>query len=132
VQGVPDRRLGLVAAHVGLNALFSLTILPLVLPPFRGYTAAQLAEVAFWQTLGVVGWPLVIAGALLTLPFGASLRTIASLAIALTYPGILILIVRAATRQVRGHEFLLLHLLMAISFGAIWRGVLNGYAFMPG
>lgn len=127
-----ERRTRLIAALLAANALISWIILPLAIPPYRGYSLAQLLEVLFWQGVGTVGWPFAILGGFLALLFG---RGAPSWPLLLTflYPAMLFLLLRVmTTRQRRRVELFLLHLLVPVSFALIWHSVLNGFDFMVG
>ncbi|MCU0918636.1 MAG: hypothetical protein MUC88_29375 [Planctomycetes bacterium] len=51
----------------------------------------------------------------------------------LVYPAILVLAIRVLTaRTFRLWRLVLLHLVLALSFAAVWWNVLNGYDFMVG
>jgi len=110
-----------------------LTVLPLAIPPFRSYTIQELGEVLLWQAIGIVGWPLALFGALLSLPFRSATLEIAPIVLTLIYPiAFILLVLSLASRTVRLWPIILLHLAVLISFTAVWYGVLNGYTFMPG
>jgi hypothetical protein len=127
------KRLLAIAVPLCINAILSWTILPFAIPPFQGYSFADLLEVLFWQAAGTVGWPFAIFGALLSLPFGRATVAFAPLLFTLTYPAMLFLLVRlVAAKALRRLELPLLHLLLTFSFVAIWYHVLNGYDFMVG
>lgn len=119
-------------ALIAVNGLLSWTILPLLIPPFRLYSPAQLIEVLFWQGAGTVGWPLALTGGFLSFLLQGSLDGLGNLLIVLVYPVLLILLVRVWMAKYRWWEILLLHLLIPLSFAAVWYQVMNGYDFMVG
>jgi hypothetical protein len=115
------------------NILLSLTVLPLALSPFQGYTLVDLGGVLLWQGSAAIGWPLALAGVLLSLPFGARSGGAGSLLFLLLYPAAFFLLLRMAIlRRARPWEVVLLNLLVTASFAAVWYRVLNGYDFMVG
>jgi hypothetical protein len=127
------KRLLIIGGLLALNILVSWMVLPFALPPFQGYSLTQLGEVFLWQAMGAVGWPFVLVAGLLSIPLGGEARVLVSLLLVLTYPAMLVLLVRlAASKFPRRWELPLLHLLITLSFTAIWYPVLNGYAFMVG
>jgi hypothetical protein len=122
-----------VLAPLAVTLLLALTVLPSAIPPFRSYTIQELGEVLLWQAIGIVGWPLALFGALLSLPFRSATLEIAPIALTLIYPvAFILLVLSLASRTVRLWPIILLHLAVLISFTAVWYGVLNGYTFMPG
>jgi hypothetical protein len=122
-----------VFAPLAVTLLLALTVLPLAIPPFRSYTIQELGEVLLWQAIGIVGWPLALFGALLSLPFRSATLEIAPIVLTLIYPiAFILLVLSLASRTVRLWPIILLHLAVLISFTAVWYGVLNGYTFMPG
>ena len=115
------------------NILFSLTVLPFALPPFQGYALADLGGVLLWQGSAAIGWPLALAGVLLSLPFGARPADAGTLLLVLLCPAALFLLLHMAIlRRVRPWEVVLLNLLVTVSFAAVWYRVLHGYDFMVG
>ncbi len=116
-----------------VNAFISWALLPLVMPPFRLYTISELAETLLWQGMGAIAWPLVFLGVILSVLFGGHTPDLGSVLMILVYPGILVLAIRVFTaRALRLWPLVLLHLLLALSFAAVWLHVLNGYEFMVG
>lgn len=128
------RRLAQVCLPLLVTALLAWTALPLALPPFRAYTPSELFETLLWQAMGAVGWPFALLGGGLSLLFGAGAgSTAASLLLMLVYPAALTLLARCLlARTLPRYSLILLHLLVVLSFAAVWYGVLNGYDFMPG
>ena len=122
----------LIVATLIANFLLSWTLLPFVIPPFRGYSLSEFFEVFFWQSIGAVGWPFVLLGVVLSIPFGAKLTSADSL-FTLIYPAIQFLFVRSAiSRTPRHWELILMHMFVTLSFAVVWYNVLNGYDFMSG
>ena len=116
-----------------VNVLVSWTLLPLVMPPFRMYTLPELAVALLWQGMGSIAWPLVFIGILLSVFSGGDAPDLGSVLIILVYPGILVLAIRVFTaRALRVWALVLLHILLVLSFAAVWSRVLNGYEFMVG
>jgi len=127
------RRQLIIAGSLSLNILLSWTILPFAIPPFQGYSRMELFEVLLWQGIGIVGWPLGILGARLSLSFGQGAADFGSILLMLMYPVILFLLIRVvAAKGLRRWELPLLHLFLTLSFAAIWYRVFNGYDFMVG
>ena len=127
------RRLLAIIASLGMTFLVCWTVLPLVIPPFRPYSLFQLMEVVLWQGIGTVGWPLAIFGALLCLLFEPASVDAGALLLVLMYPAMLLLLLRVLTSAVpRRCQLIVLHLLLILSFAAVWYRVLNGYDFMLG
>jgi hypothetical protein len=126
------RRLLAIIASLGMTFLVSWTVLPLVIPPFRPYSFFQLMEVVLWQGIGTVGWPFAIFGAILSLLFEPA-SVDGGLLLVLMYPAMLLLLLRVLTLAVpRRSQLIVLHLLLILSFAAVWYHVLNGYDFMLG
>ena len=116
-----------------VNAFISWALLPLVMPPFRMYTISELAETLLWQGMGAIAWPLVFLGVILSVLFCGHTPDLGSVLMILVYPCILVLAIRVFTaRALRLWPLVLLHLLLALSFAAVWLHVLNGYEFMVG
>jgi hypothetical protein len=127
------RPLRVVGLSLLANILFSLTVLPLALPPFQGYALSDLGGVLLWQGIGLIGWPIALAGVLLSIPFGARPAGAGPLLLMLLYPAVLFLLLRMAIlRRARPWEVVLLNLLVTVSFAAVWYRVLHGYDFMVG
>jgi hypothetical protein len=127
------RRLLAIGIPLAVNSLLSWTILPIAVPPFGGYSIAQLVEVLLWQGIGTVGWPLGLLGAFLSLIFKADAVRLGALLLMLVYPSMLLLFVLALiSKTLHRWQLILLHLLLTFSFGAVWYHVLNGYGFMAG
>jgi hypothetical protein len=127
------RRLLAIGIPLAVNSLLSWTILPIAVPPFGGYSIAQLIEVLLWQGIGTVGWPLGLLGAFLSLIFKADAVRLGALLLMLVYPSMFLLFVLALiSKTLHRWQIILLHLLLTFSFGAVWYHVLNGYGFMAG
>jgi hypothetical protein len=116
-----------------LNFLLSWTILPLALPPWRGYSAYELFEVLLWQAMGAIGWPLSILGGLANSILGGNVPSLGTLLLVLIYPVMLILLVIVlVSRRASSVGLILLHILLTLSFAAVWIQVLNGVKFSMG
>jgi hypothetical protein len=116
-----------------VNFLLSWTILPFVIPLYRTHSLQELVEVLLWQGMGFVGWPMALLGAFSSLLLKRELGGFAGLLLVIIYPGMLLLLVRLLIpRCRRWWEFILLHLVLTLSFGAVWHQVLNGYDFTAG
>jgi hypothetical protein len=127
------RRLRLIGIPLAINVILSWMVLPIAIPPFAGYSLRELVDVALWQGIGTVGWPIAILGWLLSSPFGQEAHRLGALLLTLIYPGMLILLLRALTARVlRRCELALLHILVAFSFALVWQQVLTGMDFMVG
>jgi hypothetical protein len=127
------RRLLAIGIPLAVNSLLSWTILPIAVPPFGGYSIAELIEVLLWQGIGTVGWPLGLLGAFLSLIFKADAVRLGALLLMLVYPSMFLLFVLALiSKTLHRWQIILLHLLLTFSFGAVWYHVLNGYGFMAG
>lgn len=127
------RRLLAISVSLGINIVVSWTVLPLAIPPFRPYSHPELMEVLLWQGIGTVGWPFAILGALLSLLIQPGAVEASALLLILMYPAMLFLLIRVLTSAVPGHrQLIVLHLLLVLSFAAVWYHILNGYDFMLG
>ena len=127
------KRLLHISRFLTVNILLSWTLLPFVVPPFRGYSLSQLFEVVLWQSIGTVGWPFALLGVVLSVPFGAKLTNANSLFLTFMYPVIQLLIIRSAiSRTPRRWELFLLHVFVTFSFAVVWYYVRTGYDFMSG
>jgi hypothetical protein len=127
------KRMQFIGLSLAINVAVCLTILPLVVPPFRFYTLPELGEVVLWQGMGAIGWPFVILGAILALIFYTSATNLAALFIMLLYPSIFLLLVSSLIiKEPQRWQLILLHLCITLSFVATWYQVLNGYDFMIG
>jgi len=121
------------AASLVANLLLSWTILPFLIPPFHAYPAGDLLEVPLWQGMGLVGWPMALFGGVLSLVMQPQSTDLGSLLLLLIYPAMLLLLVLVLTpKRPKGWAVVLLHVLLALSFAAVWHGVLTGYGFMGG
>ena len=126
-------RLRVVGLPLAANILLSSTVLPLLIPSFRGPTFTDLAEVLFWQAVGVISWPFAVVGSLLGLAHPEVSVEPAAFALTLLYPAMAFLLARSLTATAPPRWSLrLLHMTVAASFFAVWYQVLNGYDFMLG
>jgi hypothetical protein len=122
-----------VAIGVGVNVLLSWGVLPLLLTSTRAATRGDFAEVAMWQTVGMVAWPLAILGGVLSLVFQQATTKLWPLLFVLVYPTMLFLFVYLLRSKRQAYwAVIALHLLITASFAAVWYRVLNGYDFMVG
>ena len=123
----------LIVAILIVNFLLSWTILPLAVPPFRFYSFRELMEVLLWQGIGAVGWPLAILGGFASLIMQGNLSDLIALLIVLSYPTMFLLLIFVLfSKRSKRWVLILLHMLLAFSFAAIWYQVRNGYDFMIG
>jgi len=125
-----------VIAGLMVNFLFSWTVLPFAIPPFRVYSFSELMEVLLWQGMGAIGWPIALLGGLASLILQGNMSGLFNFLLLLIYPNMLLLLIfvlfSKRSRRTRQWMLVLLHLLITFSFAAIWHQVLNGYDFMPG
>jgi hypothetical protein len=116
-----------------INFLLSWTLLPLVLPTFRGYSLREMSEVLLWQGMGAVGWPLGLVGGLANLVLHRKMPDLISLLLLSVYPMMLLLLILALyPERPRRWALVLLHLFLTVSFAAVWYKVARGYDFMKG
>ena len=121
-----------VAVSLFVNLLVSLLAVPWLIPPFRSYSISELAEVLYWQVVGLIGWPLGILGWLSTLVAGGGASSTEGLFMFM-YPLMLFLLLCTLVfRKHRPWTLIPLHLVVAVSFAVVWYRVLNGYDFMGG
>lgn len=122
-----------IAASLVVNLLLSWTILPFLIPPLRAYPPGDLIEVILWQGMGFVGWPLALFGGVLSLVMQPQTTDLGSLLMLLVYPAIwLLLVLVLIPKRPKGWAVIALHTLLALSFAAVWYGVLGGPVFMGG
>ena len=115
------------------NFLISWTLLPVLIPPFRIYSLWELIEVLLWQGLGLLGWPLAIGGACLSIFFQFESSNLVAFLFLLIYPSMWFLLIGVwRSKRCKVQALVVLHVLLAISFAALWFQVLNGYDFMVG
>jgi hypothetical protein len=116
-----------------VNFLISWTILPLAVTPFGFYSLNNLMEVLLWQGIATIGWPFAILGGFANLFQLGNVSSLASLLIVLIYPTmLLVLIFFLFSKRNKKRILILLHILLTLSYVAIWYQVLNGYDFMIG
>ncbi|MEE4270232.1 MAG: hypothetical protein V2I67_01075 [Thermoanaerobaculales bacterium] len=113
------------------NVLFSWIIIGFVIPPWRLYSLRELAEVFFWQLVGIVGWPLALFGSAASLVFQPGAAGLSVFLMIFVYPSMLVLFF-VFLRTGRHWALVLLHILLTASFAGIWYHVVNGYDFMVG
>jgi hypothetical protein len=122
-----------VAVSLAVNLLLSWTILPFLIPPFGAYPPSDLIEVLLWQGMGIVGWPLALFGGVLSLVMQPQSTDLGSLLLLLVYPAIgLLLVLVLIPKRPNAWAVIALHTLLALSFAAVWHGVLGGSDFMVG
>lgn len=128
-----NSKIKILGASLLVNFLISWTILPLAVPPFGFYSFNNLMEVLLWQGIATIGWPIAILGVYASLILQANLSSLATLLIVVIYPSMLFLVIFILfSKYSRLWMRILLHILLTISFVAIWYQVLNGYDFMVG
>jgi hypothetical protein len=121
------------AASLVANLLLSWTILPFLISPFRAYPPGDLIEVLLWQGMGIVGWPLALIGGVLSLVIQPQSTDLGSLLLLLIYPAMLVLLILVLIpKRPKWWAVVVLHMLLALSFAAVWHGVRTGYEFMGG
>jgi len=122
-----------VAVSLAVNLLLSWTILPFLIPPFHAYPPGDLIEVLLWQGMGIVGWPLALFGGVLSLVMQPQSTDVGALLLLLIYPALwLLLVLVLIPKRPKRWAVVALHTLLALSFAAVWRGVLGGSDFMGG
>ena len=122
-----------IAVSLVVNLLLSWTILPFLIPPFRAYPPGDLVEVLLWQGMGIVGWPLALFGGVLSLVMQPQSTDLGALLLLLIYPAVLVLLILVLVpKRPKWWAVVALHMLLALSFAAVWRGVLSGSDFMRG
>lgn len=123
----------LIVATLIVNFLLSWTILPLAVPPFRIYSFRELMDVLLWQGIAAVGWPLAILGGFVKLILQGRVFDLATLLLVLIYPTmLLLLIIVLFSKHSKWWVLIVPHMLLTLSFAAVWDQVLNGYDFMIG
>jgi hypothetical protein len=133
IKPVINSKMKLTVVTLIVNFLLSWTIMPLAVPPFGFYSGRELMEVLLWQGLGAVGWPLAILGGCASLILQGNGSELVALLIVLSYPAMLMLLVFVLfSRRSKRWALILLHMLLAFTFAAIWYQVRNGYNFMIG
>lgn len=122
----------LIWGSLGTNILICFTLLPLALQPGSSYTARQLIETLFWQCLSIFGWSIALVVGIIAFiqqGSGPDLDTILSIGI---YPLMWLAVIFLIFLKNKWIPFLALHILIILSFLAVWFPVLNGYDFMVG
>jgi hypothetical protein len=118
---------------IAVNFLVSWTLLPLALPPFHGYSLRDLIEVLLWQGMLIVEWPLGLVGGLANFCLHRAGTDLVSLLLLSIYPVLfLFLILSLFPKRPKWWVLVVLHLVLAGSFAAVWYKVFNGYDFMKG
>lgn len=115
------------------NLLLCTTALPLVLQNGSSFSALLLLETLFWQSLSLIGWPIVlVVGSLNFLLNGALPDLVSAISIGI-YPFIwLVLLTLVLAEKRKWFSLIILHLLLVLSFINTWLPVFNGYNFMVG
>jgi len=116
------------------NFIFSWIVLLFLLFPGLAWGVPKVFEVLFWQAIGFVGWPMALFGALASFLLQPDLTALRPLMALLAYPLLIVLavvVVRGGSAK-RWWALALFHLLLAVSFVAVWYQVLTGYEFMVG
>jgi len=133
IKSAIDSKTKLIVAALIVNFLLSWTILPLAVPPFRIYSFRELMDVLLWQGIAAVGWPLAILGGFVSLILQGRVSDLVTLLLVLIHPTmLLLLIIVLFSKHPKWWMLIVLHMLLTISFAAIWHQVLNGYDFMIG
>ena len=118
---------------IGNNILFSWLILPFLIPPFQAYKLRQLFEVALWQGISMIGWPVALVGLVASFLFKGGSSDPGSILIYLFYPVIfLLLIISLRANKLRWELLIPLNVLLTLTFLFLWIQVINGYEFMLG
>lgn len=118
---------------VAANLFLCCTLVPFLIQPFSNYPFSMLLEVLLWQAIGMVGWPFALFGLALSIPFGTKLTSVAPLLFILLYPAIQFLLIRSViSKNPQRISFILLHILITLSFIVVWFYVVNGYDFISG
>lgn len=116
-----------------VNILLSWTLLPIVIPPFSGYSFSALLEVLLWQSIAMVGWPIALLGMIVSFPFGKELTQGFPMLFVFLYPAILFYLIRSVISKTQHRlDLILLHFFVFFSFVIVWYCVLNGDDFMVG
>jgi len=80
-----------------------------------------------------VGWPLALFGGILSLVMQPQSTDLGSLLFLLVYPALwLLLVLVLIPKRPNGWAVIALHMLLTLSFAAVWHGVLGGSDFMGG
>lgn len=132
-QLIINSKLKFLVASLLVNFLISWTILSLAVPPFGFYSLNNLVEVLLWQSIAMIGWPFAILGVFSNLFQLSNMSNLASLLIVLIYPTMLLLLIFFLfSKRNKRWMVILIHILLTLTFVAIWYQVLNGYDFMIG
>ena len=111
------------------NALFSLVVLPLFLPPFRLYALSELAFTFLWCCLGLVMspvYPVVVVCLSILLYFLQGVSQMhAGLTFSLLWTLLSFCLVRVLFFKPIKLEIVLAHALTVIMIGGTWFSVLN-------
>lgn len=119
----------LILGSLGIYILICYTLLLFVLQPGSSFTARQMFETLFWQGVSLIGWPIaLLMGTINFLQQGSAsdLSTILSIGI---YPLLWLSTILLILLKKKWFPFLALHLLIILSFAAVWIPVIIGYDF---
>jgi len=119
-----------------VNLAFSLLALPFLVMPGTAWGLAHLLEVLFWQAVGLISWPLALFGLVATAALSPGTSAWSAMFMVMAYPLLIgLALVAGLARRPAGLTWLALgiyHLLLMVSFAAVWRQVLGGYSWMVG
>jgi hypothetical protein len=119
-----------------VNLAFSSLALPFLVMPGSSWGLGHLLEVLFWQAVGLVSWPLALSGLVATAALSPGTSAWSAMIIVIAYPLLIgLALVAVLARRPAGLPWLALglyHLLLLVSFAAVWRQVLGGYSWMVG
>lgn len=126
-------RVKAVAGGIVANLLLSWIVLPFVIPPFGLYSLRDLGEVLLWQGIAMIGWPLALFGGIVSFLFQPGSAGLGALLVLLIYPAMLVLLILVlSSKPLRPWALVLFHVVLTLSFAAVWYQVLNGYDFQVG
>ena len=116
-----------------VNFILSWLVLPFLIDPFyfRSISdyVSNLGMSIGIQVAALVNWPLALV---MSLIFGGAIRWV-DLAWLLIYPALTFLLIRVAVLKSHSRfDTVLLHSLIALSFGKVWHSLIYGFDFMVG
>ncbi len=115
------------------NFILSWLVLPFLINPFgfrsiSDYVSNSGMSIGI-QVVALVTWPLALV---MSLIFGGVIKWV-DLAWLLMYPALTFLLIRVAVLKSHGRfDTVLLHSLIALSFGRVWHSLIYGFDFMVG
>jgi hypothetical protein len=116
-----------------LTGLISWVLLPVILFGLSNTEPIQYLEVLFWQFVALLGWPFAVMGFIIILISGQGNPQLQTLALISMYPIMIALLLHVfIAKRVRRWEPVLLHLLIVLSFAAVWVQVHKGVEIMLG